>query len=94
MNKWIIAMVYSSLLTTLCYLSIKALIFSAINTASFPNALFFIAILEMIFGVWILAFGIKKYISNENKKDRRKLKIMFSIISVLSCYIDIILFFV
>lgn len=96
MNKWIIAIIYCSLLTTFCYLSIKTVLLSAMNHNSFPNPQFFVGIFELTFGVWILAFGIRKYISftTENKQERRKLKTMFSIISVLSCYAATMLFFI
>ncbi|PEW91440.1 hypothetical protein CN446_26285 [Bacillus cereus] len=96
MNKWIIAIIYCSLLTTFCYLSIKTVLLSAMNHNSFPNPQFFVGIFGLTFGVWILAFGIRRYISfaTENKQERRKLKTMFSIISVLSCYAATMLFFI
>ncbi|HDR4892308.1 MULTISPECIES: hypothetical protein [Bacillus cereus group] len=96
MNKWIIAIIYCSLLTTFCYLSIKTLLLSATVHTSFPNPQFFVGIVGLTFGVWILTFGIRKYISfvTENEQERRKLKTLFSIISVLSCYAATLLFYI
>lgn len=96
MNKWIIAIIYASLLTTLCYLSIDTLLSLVSNATTFPILQIFVGILGLIFGMWILTSGIKKYISfaTEDEKERRKLKNMFSIISVLSCYATIMLFFI
>ncbi|MGR3778968.1 hypothetical protein ACT1UG_25465 [Bacillus paramycoides] len=56
----------------------------------------FDGIFGLTFGVWILAFGVRKYISfaTKNKQERRKLKTMFSVISVLSCYAATMLFFI
>ncbi|MCQ6527869.1 hypothetical protein [Bacillus mycoides] len=89
MNKWIITIIYCSLLTTFCYLSIKTVLLSAMNPTSFPNSQYFV-------GIFGLTFGIRKYISfaTENEQERRKLKTMFSIISVLSCYAATMLFFI
>ncbi|MGG3522348.1 hypothetical protein ABES33_21240 [Bacillus pseudomycoides] len=96
MNKWIITIIYCSLLTTFCYLSIKTVLLSATTPTSFPNPQFFVGICGLTFGIWIFGFGMRKYISfaTKDEKERRKLKTMFSIISVLSCYAATMLFFI
>ncbi|ETT85527.1 hypothetical protein BK735_21370 [Bacillus mycoides] len=96
MNKWSIAIIYCSLLTTFCYLSIKTVLLSAMTPTSSPNPKFFVGIFGLTFGGLIFGFGIRKYVSfaTEDEKERRKLKTMFSIISILSCYIAIMLFFI
>lgn len=96
MNKWIIAIIYASLLITLCYLSIRTLLSIVSNATTFPILQIFVGIFGLTFGIWILTYGIKKYISfaAEDEKKRRKLKNMFHIITVLSCFASTILFFI
>lgn len=96
MNKWIIALIYSFLFTIHCYFSIKILLLSVINATTFPNPHFFYSTFVLICGIWILAFGIRKYISTSTKdeKERQKLKIIFSIFSVLSGLTTIMIFFI
>ncbi|PGP39197.1 hypothetical protein CN993_27510 [Bacillus thuringiensis] len=96
MKKWIIAIIYCSLLTTFSYLSIKTVLLSATTSTSFPNLHFFVGMFGLTFGIWLFVFRIRKYIlfATEDEKERRKLKTMFSIISVLSCYVATLLFFI
>jgi len=85
---------YCSLLTTFSYLSIKTVLLSATTSTLFPNLHFFVGMFGLTFGNWLFVFGIRKYIlyATEDEKERRKLKTMFSIISVLSCSMQLCYF--
>ncbi|MED3447976.1 hypothetical protein P4483_29460 [Bacillus thuringiensis] len=80
MKKWIIAIIYCSLLTTFSYLSIKTVLLSATTSTSFPNLHFFVGMFGLTFGIWLFVFGIRKYIlfaTRRMKKNAENLKPCF-----------------
>ncbi|PEX50227.1 hypothetical protein COJ42_13570 [Bacillus cereus] len=96
MNKCVLAISYFFVLTLVLHLSFKMLILTAMDpTTSFPTSRFLIGLLTLVCGGCLLGFGARKYIfsSSNNKSEQWKVAAKFTLLTTLSCFTAMLIFY-
>ncbi|MGS0531996.1 hypothetical protein ACU80C_19055 [Bacillus mycoides] len=95
MNKWVLAISYFFVLTLVLHLSFKMLILTAMDPASFPTSRFLIGLLTLVCGGCLLGFGARKYIfsSSNINSERWKVAAKFTLLTTLSCFTAMLIFY-